>query len=633
MSPSSLDNSDQVASSEAPASESESEAHPTVDQMGLDGLRQCLQRWVNACLAEAVLPSDPVFSPEQGLFPEWLAGLSQLLPGEWVAIALSSPRAGTALTPMTAITMHSLALAGRLQPDKTATLLRALKPWCSTEASLELKVRDLQQLQIHLPGTIWPISIDAEPPDAWLLACPTTLVNGKPGDLDAPDRSGLIQQVVRDYAIAAQQVRQICRYRERLHHLEQENRELRQTNQIKSEFLANTSHEIRTPLSSILGFTHLLKAQGYNPINMRHQEYLNIILSSGQHLLALINDILDLSKIEANQLSLNWETLDVADICQMALKLVKEKASDKGLKLELELAPDIACLTADSLRLKQMLFNLLSNALKFTRRGAVGLRVSIAAGWMRFAVWDTGIGIPEEQQRLLFVPYSQLDGSLQAEGTGLGLALTQKLAELHGGWVEVQSTLGHGSCFTIVLPELTPALDPETHTALRPAPGLAAGQHLVANFAPSDSFDSQSAARGSAARGIAQPDLPVENLALSNRILLVEDHPNNAKLLLTYLSKLGYEISWAKHADNMWSELARAKPTLILMDINLPDVDGLTLTRQLRKDPRYAEIPIIAQTAMAMKGDRDLCIEAGASDYISKPIDLDALAHLVRQYV
>lgn len=628
MSPSSLDSSDQAASSQAPASESGSEGHSTVAQMGLDGLKQCLQRWVNACFAEAVLPDDPVFSSEQGFLTGWLAGLSQLLPGDWVAIALPSPRAGTALTPMTAITVQSLALAGVLQPDKTIALVRALKLWCSTEASLGLQVSDLQQLQIHLPGTIWPISINAGQPDAWLLACPTTLVNGKPGDLGDPDRSGLIQQVVRDYAIAAQQVRQICRYRQRLHHLEQENRELRQANQIKSEFLANTSHEIRTPLSSILGFTHLLKAQGYNPINMRHQEYLNIILSSGQHLLALINDILDLSKIEANQLSLNWEALDVADICQMALKLVKEKASDKGLKLELELAPDIACLTGDSLRLKQMLFNLLSNALKFTRRGAVGLRVSIAEGWMRFAVWDTGIGIPEEQQRLLFVPYSQLDGSLQTEGTGLGLALTQKLAELHGGWVEVQSTLGHGSCFTIVLPEVTPALDPETHTALRPDPGVADGQTLVENFAPSDSSDSQSAARV-----VIRSDLPVENLTLPNRILLVEDHPNNAKLLLTYLSKLGYEVSWAKHADNMWSELARAKPTLILMDINLPDVDGLTLTRQLREDPRYAEIPIVAQTAMAMKGDRDICIEAGASDYISKPIDLDALAHLVRQYV
>lgn len=390
--------------------------------------------------------------------------------------------------------------------------------------------------------------------------------------------------------------------------LEAKNRELAQVSKLKSEFLANTSHEIRTPLSSILGFTHLLREQGFTPSNLRHQEYLKIILSSGQHLLALINDILDLSKIEANQLTLQQESIEVTEVCKLALKLVQEKANDKGLPLKLVVAPDVSTVMADPLRLKQMLFNLLSNALKFTDRGSVGLEVKTVDGFVEFTVWDTGTGISSEQQQILFRPYTQLKNATPGEGTGLGLALTQKLAELHGGWVRLESEPDRGSRFTIALPRTAPVSSPSTPTELCLTPPIPTSG--VPQISPSSRL----------------------NPTRSNHILLVEDNAHNARLIITYLCKLGYEVTWSKNSEEMWQSLKHSVPAAILMDIHLPDVSGLTLTQQLRSRKRYRSIPVIVQTAMAMKGDREKCLAAGAVDYVSKPIDLTALAQTVAKY-
>ncbi|WP_430688273.1 ATP-binding protein [Leptolyngbya sp. AN03gr2] len=389
--------------------------------------------------------------------------------------------------------------------------------------------------------------------------------------------------------------------------LEAKNRELTQISKLKSEFLANTSHEIRTPLSSILGFTHLLREQGFTPSNLRHQEYLKIILSSGQHLLALINDILDLSKIEANQLTLQQESIEVIEVCKLALKLVQEKANDKGLPLKLVVAPDVSTVVADPLRVKQMLFNLLSNALKFTERGAVGLEVKTVNDFVEFTVWDTGTGISPEQQQILFRPYTQLNNATPGEGTGLGLALTQKLAELHGGWVRLESEPDRGSRFTIALPCTVPVSPASSQTELCLTPQIPAASPQIA---PSSRL----------------------NPTRSNHILLVEDNAHNARLIITYLCKLGYEVTWSKNSEEMWQSLKQSIPAAILMDIHLPNVDGLTLTQQLQSRKRYRSIPVIVQTAMAMKGDREKCLEAGAVDYVSKPIDLTALAQTVAKY-
>jgi len=494
---------------------------------------------------------------------------------------------------------------GRTEYIKPSTVFLATGKSFQLKLGEVITLKDLQHLETQKPQIAWSLD-DDQGIRGWLIATnsPLPFNSQSLAAFTAEYRPQLIERSLAAAMFAIAQSRRLQAAFLEYQQLEARNQELRRISQLKSEFLANTSHEIRTPLSSILGFTHLLQTQGYRPDNLRHQEYLNIILTSGQHLLALINDILDLSKIEANQLEVQKEPVDVPGICRSVIALVKEKASDKGLQLRLELDPDATTIVADSLRLKQMLFNLLSNALKFTSKGSVGLRVKPKGGFIYLTVWDTGTGISKEEQSQLFQPYSQIANVVagRQEGTGLGLALTQKLAELHGGWVEVKSELNRGSQFTVVLP-LTAAVGVKSGAA-------EGGMGLNSSLTPS-----------------LQPLAP--NVAL---IMLVEDNFHNAKLITTYLKKLGYQVTWVKNAAQMWQALEELLPALILMDVHLPDVDGLTLVQQLQAHEQYRTIPVIAQTAMAMKGDRESCLAAGAIDYISKPIDLKVLATLVSKY-
>lgn len=477
----------------------------------------------------------------------------------------------------------------------------------SLQVEQTIAIEDLQQLQNQQPQQAWQLPFTSGI-KGWTIAIAASATSScdsiEAGEIQLHER--LIERTLAIVALAIAQTRQIQAIALKCEQLESHNRELRRANQLKSEFLANTSHEIRTPLSSILGFTHLMLAQGYNPGSHKHQEYLTIILHSGQHLLELINDILDLSKIEADRLEVNKERVNVAALCRNALALVKEKAQDKGLQLQLDLDPQAQEVIADPLRLKQMLFNLLSNAVKFTSHGAVGLKVECQERFIHFTVWDTGIGIAPEEQVLLFQPYRQLPNRAvkSVEGTGLGLALTQKLAELHGGTVKFQSRSDRGSQFTIVIP-YSSGLREEELRELREL--------------------------GEQRSGVWE--MTADDLQLTRSpILVVEDNEHNAKLISTYLKKLGYQVEWVQTAARMWRVLPDLSPGLILMDIQLPDVDGLTLVRQLKADERYKDIPTIAQTAMAMKGDRELCLAAGATEYISKPIDLKLLAALVAKY-
>lgn len=222
----------------------------------------------------------------------------------------------------------------------------------------------------------------------------------------------------------------------------------------KGEFLATISHELRTPLTGILGFSDLLSKQLFGPLNEKQQQYIDSIATCGQHLLELINDLLDLSKIEAGKEELTLEPLLIDEICQACMSLVQERAQQRGLQLFTEVATDIVTCTADQRRLKQILFNLLSNAVKFTETGWVKLQVTQTQDEILFSVIDTGIGIAEEHQSLLFEPFQQIDSGLDRmyEGTGLGLALSRRLARLHGGDITLRSQLGHGSCFTVQLP-------------------------------------------------------------------------------------------------------------------------------------------------------------------------------------
>lgn len=319
-----------------------------------------------------------------------------------------------------------------------------------------IQLEDLQQLENQQPPSAWRLADDSGNVMGWLIIAATPLNSARDSLIEslAQLRSQLMARSAKHCTTALVQLRQILSWQQQYQHLSNFNQQLERTNQLKNQFLANTSHEIRTPLSSIIGFTHLLLAQGYEPSKERQQEYLNIIQSSGKHLLALINDILDLSKIEANQLEVQWETIDVPMLCSNLFALVKEKGANKGLKLLLKLDPDITTLVADPLRLKQMLLNLLFNALKFTSKGSVGLEVASNGLFVYFTVWDTGTGISQEDQAQLFEPYFQIAKAVAVggEGTGLGLAVTRKLAQIHGGSVNVESEVNCGSRFTLVLP-------------------------------------------------------------------------------------------------------------------------------------------------------------------------------------
>lgn len=317
------------------------------------------------------------------------------------------------------------------QPFATIISARSREPFRLSYAEFKQRgwLREAEYDLLRKDGTSFPVSLSA------------TALYDEAGFF-VMSRCSVLDNTERKQAEAAQQIAHA---------------EIARALRTKDEFLANMSHELRTPLNAILGLSESLLEGVRGPLSARQQESLSQIQASGQHLLSLINDILDLSKIEAERLELLYEAVPVAELCQACLRLVREQALKKQLRLSFKLNDELAELQADPKRLKQMLLNLLSNAVKFTAPGGmVALEVLIhpQAGVVRFSVCDTGIGISTEDQTRLFKPFTQLDARLnrQHEGTGLGLALVQRLAQLHGGTVSVGSELGVGSCFTITLP-------------------------------------------------------------------------------------------------------------------------------------------------------------------------------------
>jgi signal transduction histidine kinase/CheY-like chemotaxis protein len=477
-----------------------------------------------------------------------------------------------------------------------------------------LRLPDLLQLEKQQPQNAWRLIKDPTNLNAWLIITPSPNWAECSLRKNIPDKLKLqlIDRAIDYFGKILLQIRQMQFWQSECQKLARLNQELERNNQIKNQFLANTSHEIRTPLSLILGFTHLLQIQCYDPHKQKHQEYLSIIQSSGKHLLGLINDILDLAKIEAEQMDLQWEVIDVPVLCRNVIALVKEKATSKGLNLQIDLAPDVKTLVADSLRLKQMLLNLLFNAIKFTHEGSVGLRVNVKDIYLRFTVWDTGLGISPDDQALLFQPYQRIihhSDDHNDEGTGLGLAVTKKLVQMHNGFLTLESQINHGSSFTIALPlnnseKILSITETLTGDSTINEPGSPC---ILANIVDMD-------------------------IAPESEVLLVENNLPHTELIQIYLQRLGYKVTCATNAASMWIALAQKPPVVILMDVSLPDANGLELVKQLRANQQYCHIPIIAQTSMAMKGDRELCLAAGMNDYISKPIDLPLLAKMVAKY-
>ncbi len=401
------------------------------------------------------------------------------------------------------------------------------------------------------------------------------------------------------------------RVAERTSELRTANAELARAARLKDEFMANMSHELRTPLNAVLGMAEALQEQFMGPLNEAQLKSVRAVEESGRHLLSLINDILDLSKIEAGKLELYLETVSVETISQASLQFIKQMAHKKRIKISFDIEPNLKDIRADQLRLKQILVNLLTNAVKFTPTGGqVGLEVTadVQNEMILFSVWDTGIGISQRDIARLFQPFMQVDSSLSRkhEGTGLGLALVARLARLHGGNVMVESEREKGSRFTVSLPYNLPScekdeVDAADEEATSPAP------------TPCD------------ADATPNKQAPL--------IMLAEDNETNIQTTADYLRIKGYRVEVARDGIEAVELAKHINPTLILMDIQLPRVNGLEAIRQLRAAAETEAVPIIALTALAMPGDRERCLAAGADDYLSKPVSLKKLVAKMKTFV
>ena len=387
--------------------------------------------------------------------------------------------------------------------------------------------------------------------------------------------------------------------------LERANRNLERAARLKDEFLATMSHELRTPLTGILGGADALVQGSYGSFNPQQLRTLHLIASCGRDLLSLINDILDLSSIEAGRLALERRWVEINDLCAVSLSLVSKQIETMQHTISYRCNPPELKAEVDPKRIKQILVNLLDNAIKFTPKGGqIRLEVQLdrAAETIRFAVSDTGIGIEPETLPSLFQPFVQADGRLNRayEGTGLGLVLVRRLAELHGGSVGVDSAPGQGSRFWVTLP-WSPA---GSLTEAPPAPATTG--------APVASL--------------------VDMLSRPPLLLVAEDNPANSEMLVDWLEQAGCTVRVVERGDEVLGAVLDRRPDLILMDIQLPGLDGIKAIRLLRArpEPEIARIPILAVTALVMPGDRERCLAAGADAYLSKPFTIHTLLAAIR---
>ena len=374
--------------------------------------------------------------------------------------------------------------------------------------------------------------------------------------------------------------------------------EAHMASRVKSEFLANMSHEIRTPLNAIIGFAQILEQEELEEI---HKSYVDYIHSSGDHLLSLINDILDFSKVEAGKIEIDIQSCSVRELTSSLETVMRQKAMEKNIDFAVILDNKVPeQIKTDPTRLRQCLYNLVTNAIKFTHEGQVNITVDIeSVNCIRLCVQDTGIGIPEDKLSEIFDPFKQADASTTREygGTGLGLAITKKLVSLLNGEIKIESEVGHGSRFTILLPfeEVEQIEEPE-------------------------SAESQNFEIGSTENSFAG----------SGKILIAEDSPLNQKLLDTILSKAGYEFDIVADGLEAVKQVQKHDYSMVLMDIQMPNMNGYDATQEIRQ--QGYDLPIIAVTANAMNGDREKCISVGCSDYLAKPIKRDALIAIIEKY-
>ncbi|MBM4054564.1 MAG: diguanylate cyclase [Planctomycetes bacterium] len=382
---------------------------------------------------------------------------------------------------------------------------------------------------------------------------------------------------------------------ERTNALEKMNRELVRANELKGRFIANASHELRTPLHSIIGFSEILLQKTFGDLTERQQKYLNTIFGSSKHLLYLVNNILDLAKIEAGKAEISYQTFPVKSVIDEVLSVIKPLAERKTIAPELAINYD-ANFTADKIKFKQILYNLVSNAIKFTpSHGKVGINVDkIASGrkifpwaaesqeFLKVSVWDKGIGIKPEDRERIFEEFEQIDSSKSTEGTGLGLSLTKKLVEIHGGHIEVEGDIGQGSVFTIYMPFI---LRDEYPGMTSPITSLTA--------------------------------LP-EKKQEGPLILVVEDDLPTVEILTVHLTQAGYRIAYAYDGEEALLKAKELNPFAITLDIMLPKKDGWEVLQSLKANPETRNIPVIIHSIVENK---ELAFALGATDYLVKPVE------------
>ena len=422
-----------------------------------------------------------------------------------------------------------------------------------------------------------------------------------------------IETELRDRKLAEEQLIQAN------HQLEETNDELARATRLKDEFLANMSHELRTPLNAILGMAESMREGFYGELPTEQSTPVEQISKSGAHLLDLINDILDITKIEAGKLEISPEPSLVSDLCESCFKTAQHLTSAKSITLNSDIQSDIPCCLIDPKLLRQILINLLSNAIKFT---PVGGQVSMRAvlepsspasntGFhLVFEVRDNGIGIEPENRDKVFMPFVQVQSSLNRQfgGTGLGLSIVKKIVEAQGGTIHLDSELGKGSHFRVVLP-YQPVSAPQDKFADASDPSLVAKQD-------GDNEHQKLSSQGDIGQSTD-----------GARVLLAEDNPVNSLIYTRYLKSKGFDLLHASNGQEAVDMAINEPVDVILLDMSMPILDGFEVMQKLRNstDPRVARIPIIAFTAMAMKGDRERCLAAGANEYLTKPVKLTQL--------
>ncbi|HXA76515.1 MAG TPA: MHYT domain-containing protein [Candidatus Acidoferrales bacterium] len=373
-------------------------------------------------------------------------------------------------------------------------------------------------------------------------------------------------------------------------------------NRAKSIFLANMSHELRTPLNAIIGYSEMLEEETQELGKVAVVQDLQKIQSAGKHLLALINDILDLSKIEAGKMGLNVETFDVAQVVKEIASTVQPAVTKHTNAIHVDVATNAGEMRADLTKVRQILLNLLSNSCKFTDHGTITLNVSRETiadrDWLQFEVGDSGIGMTAEQKGNLFREFSQADASIARKygGTGLGLAITHRFVQIMRGTITVDSQPGRGSTFTIQLPADVTLESGESARSQLPVDVAAGSQPVQAN---------------------------------SGEILVIDDDPTVRDLMARFLTKLGFHVVTAESGAEALRLAKKVNPLLITLDVMMPEMDGWRVLKQLKADPELAEIPVIMVTVV---DNEPMAAALGASSYLIKPVVRDRLAVLVEQY-